>query len=361
MTDETFRQSRKPIHTSDLEVPINPEEIMERTKQMMAAREVKSEEIKAINPDNPVKFEGNIPPALQRALQQQGDGKKHGPQPTNAPKGPRLAYTNNAKLNELIEGIKPSARYEEVTLPSRGKFYDENIAPPNGVIHIRTMTGEEEHILATPRFLKKGQAINMIFNNCVMENIQPEKWLTIDRTYLLIYLRGISYGPEYEVEVKCPSCGARFSTAIDLDAMTLRFCPEDYVAESLHDVLPTTGYKFSYRLSTVRDEQAISDYRERRVKEFGDQAADDTWTYRAATLIDQIEGLDTHRELQTLISRLPINDVTYLKNLLNDTPFGVDTKIGIVCPMCAEDFEIELPLEASFFSPKPRKAKKTQV
>jgi T4 bacteriophage base plate protein len=371
MAEEIFRQSRKPIKQSDFEVPVDPEEVMARAQQLIAAKEAAANTNEPkIDPDNPLQFEGNIPPALQRAMQQNRETngettaprKQHGPQPS-APKGPRLAYTNNPKLNELIDGLKPSAQYEEVTLPSRSRFYEEDsgIAPKDGVIHIRTMTGEEEHILATPRFLKKGQAINMIFNNCVQENIQPDKLLTIDRTYLLIYLRGISYGPDYEVEVKCPSCAARFSTTIDLDAMTLSFCSDEFGPENLHDALPTTGYKFSYRLSTVRDEQAIADYRDRRIKEFGDQAADNTWTYRAATLIDQIEGLDTHQELQTLISRLPINDVTYIRNILNATPFGVDTKVGIICPMCAEDFEIDLPMEASFFFPKPKKGKKIRV
>ncbi|WP_447516277.1 hypothetical protein, partial [Clostridioides difficile] len=64
------------------------------------------------------------------------------------------------------------------------------------------MTGEEEQILATPRFVRKGQAINMIFQRCLKEQFRPEQFLTIDRTYILIYLRGISYSPNYDVEVK---------------------------------------------------------------------------------------------------------------------------------------------------------------
>jgi DNA-directed RNA polymerase subunit RPC12/RpoP len=273
--------------------------------------------------------------------------------------GPRLAFTGNAKLDELLAGIKETVyKYEEVVFPSQGKFYDGIVAPADGVIHVRCMTGEEEQILATPRYIKKGQAINMIFKNCVRENIQPEKLLTIDRTWLLIYLRGISYSPEYEVEVRCTECQTRFQTQIDLDKMLVNRCPEHFNGDSMEDILPKSGYRFSYRLATGKDENMIQDHRDRRIKQNTDGGHDDTWTYRASLLINNIEGLDDQVAIQALISRLPIQDVAYIRNLLVDPPFGVDTKVSIICANCSEEFQVEMPMDTNFFFPKPRKAKK---
>ena len=86
-----------------------------------------------------------------------------------------------------------TSQYEEILLPSKGKFYDGTNGPSDGIISLRPMTGEEEQILATPRFVRKGQAINMIFQKCIKENFKVENFLTVDRTYMLLYLRGISY------------------------------------------------------------------------------------------------------------------------------------------------------------------------
>lgn len=325
-------------------------------------------------------IKGNVPPQFMEALKAaKSSGQKveqdlSGNEPkrgfssmgqskeVNVPaKKERSALSSSSgHLKELLEGLKGSTTiFEEIELPSRGRFYDDTNGPANGIVSIRPMTGEEEQILATPRFVRKGQAINMIFQRCLKENYRPENFLTIDRTYLLIYLRGISYSPNYDVEVKCPECEKKFGTTIDLNTLYVEQAPEDYGPE-LRDVLPTTKLPFSYRLSTGRDEQEITDYRDRRIKAFGDSSADDTLIYRTALLLNEIDGLTNKGELQILLKNLPINDVSYIRNCINEPPFGVDTNVEIICPSCLQDFEVDLPLEANFFFPR-RKKTKTQA
>jgi len=218
------------------------------------------------------------------------------------------------------------------------------------------MTGEEEQILATPRWVRKGQAINMIFQRCLKEKFRTDNFLSVDRTYILIWLRGISYGSEYEVEVKCPECDRKFSTTIDLSALNVNYCPKAFESP-LQDTLPKSGFKFTYRLSRGRDETAVQEYRDRHLKMWGDNGADDTLIYRTALLLDEIQGLTDKQELVMLIKSLPIQDVSTLRNLITDPPFGVDTKCEITCAVCFHDFDVELPLEANFFFPRTRKKK----
>jgi hypothetical protein len=149
--------------------------------------------------------------------------------------GPRLAFTGDTNLDNLLAGIKEqSFNYEEILLPSLGRFYDGSQAPSSGVLHVRPMTGNEQEILATPRLVKTGQAVNMIFKACVREPIKPEQLLTVDRTVLLIFLRGISYGSDYEVEIRCPVCSTKFNTVIDLDKPIIPIS-SDVNAETLTD------------------------------------------------------------------------------------------------------------------------------
>lgn len=340
MADDTFRPQKKQI---------SEEVLNEQTGQ---EQQIESEIQESTKSETGVKITGNVPEAFKKAIMQQR-GKKEIPG-----KQPEMRVTGSSKLEELIAGItsKGNMIYEKIELPSKGKFYNGEDGPSDGVIHLRPMTGEEEEILATPRFVKKGQAINMIFNRCMQENYDSSNFLTQDRTYMLIYLRGISYTPEYDVEVKDPDSDQTFATTINLSELYVNYCQNNFSVNNLQDELPVTGYKFRYRLATGKDEQAVQEYRERRAKNFDLSAqADDTLLYRTAYLIEEIEGLSNKIEIQTLLKKLPINDVAYLRTVVNDPPFGVDTKVTINNPYTLNDFEIELPLESNFFFPRARK------
>ena len=307
------------------------------------------------------KFSGPVPPAFKSAVaSNRGDATS--PSATNNPQEMRV--TGSSKLEELIAGISARGNlvHEKILLPSKGRFYDGENGPADGVINIRPMTGEEEEILATPRFVKRGQAIDMIFNKCMKENYDSKNFLTQDRTYMLIYLRGISYTPEYEVEVKDPDSDQTFATSINLSELYVEYCKDDFSSENLRDTLPVTGYSFSYKLATGKDEKTVQDYRDRRAKNFDlSGQADDTLLYRTAHMISEIEGLTDKTEVQTLLKKLPIQDVAYLRTVVNEPPFGVDTKVSVNNPYTMSDFEMELPLEANFFFPRAKKKAVTQA
>lgn len=304
-------------------------------------------------PPDSVKIQGNVPPAFRQALKM-----VRGELPTGETQGTSQARPQgSAALEDLIKGLREKSNlYDEVVLPSKGVFYDGKDGPTNGILHIRPMTGEEEQILATPRYVRKGQAINMIFQRCLQEHFKTEEFLSIDRTFLLIWLRGISYSPEYEVEIKCPECDRKFNTTIDMNSLTVNDCPAGFHGP-LTDKLPVSGYRFSYRLSRGKDETEVQEYRDRHLKMFGDTGADDTLIYRTAVLVQDVEGLKDKKELVMLLKKLPIQDVAFLRNLIIDPPFGVDTKCQIVCASCLADFEVDLPLEANFFFPRQKRKK----
>lgn len=318
---------------------------------------------------------GKIPPAFQAMMAAQGiappntkksdmsgmSGMKQPPRSQQPRSQPQPAATREAMSENEGAFAKAVARskqfsiqHEQIILPSLGRFYNDQDGPSTGIVNIRQMTGEEEQILATPRFTRKGIAVNMIFQRCLQESYHPENLLTIDRTFILIYLRGISYSPKYEVEVKCPDTEKKFTTDIDLASLYVEQCPEDF-GPDLSDVLPKSGMRFNYRLSRGSDEMEIQEYRDRRVKMFGDSAADDTITFRTALLLNEIEGVQDKKELQVLLKNLPLQDVSHIRNCVNEPPFGVDTKVQIISPFTNEEFEIELPLEAGFFFPRKKK------
>jgi hypothetical protein len=369
--DETYRPQKKPIDPSEVDKAqpqdsLRPAEVNQAQLDAMAemraniAKEV-GEEPAAAPDQGGFEIKGNMPPqfkeALQKNRQSEGATERMAVQPRQRPTPEtEMRAVGNDRLTELIDIIDRQAVYEPIKLPSRGVFYDGEDGPQDGVIHIKPMTGEEEQILATPRFVRKGQAINMIFNRCMQENYNTENFLTQDRTYMLIYLRGISYTPEYDVEVRDPETDQTFATTIDLNSLYVDFCPQDFSVNDLQGQLPSTGFSFTYRLARGGDEQKIQEYRDRRAKNFDTAGqADDTLLFRTALLVNDIEGLKTDLEISALLKKLPINDVAYLRDLTSNPPFGVDTTVSITSPYTLQDFEIELPLEANFFFPRAKK------
>jgi hypothetical protein len=383
MADDVFRQTRKKITADEALKPpfsqqpqtnvptmgnaaeVNPMERIRQIQEEMAVDggEEQVEKLQQTpfrqNPDSGFQMSGNIPPGLQQAFAQRGNAPPVAPQGEVSRKvpQPRVVKGNTNQeatsdaLEDLLEQLGGVIAWDKVELPSKGKFYD---GIP-GTLSIRPMTGEEEQILATPRHVRRGKAIDMIFQKCIKEPINTEELLSMDRTYLLIFLRGISYTPEYDVEVKCPECTTKFNTMIDLNAIEVDGCPDDFGLDQLVGKLPTTGWTFKYRLPTGKDELAVNKYREDRVKMFGDQSEDDTLLYRTALMLEEIQGVTDVREIKFLLTKLPINDVAYLRNIVSDPPFGVDTAIGMICPSCNAEFEVDLPLEANFFFPRKKK------
>lgn len=378
--DDVFKQTRKKVTSEDLgneQNPSNPLEGVQSVQQAVAAATGKEAPQMA---EMPFQVSGNIPPEFKAALQQPGST-----QPSTVPAGSakdeegfesfeappeRKRSTQSRKptpdskirvqgsdaLEGLLQKLSDHHTWEEFEFPSKGRFY-ENVPE---TIHVRAMTGEEEQILATPRWVRKGKAIDMIFRRCIKEPINTEELLSVDRTNLLIYLRGISYTPEYDVEIKCPNCSVKFAHVIDLNEMEVETCPDDFSPDSLGGTLPVSGFSYSYRLASGQDEQEINSYRDKRIQQWGDQGEDDTLLYRTALLLEEIEGVTMKKELALLLKKLPIQDVAHLRNEINTPPFGVDTELPILCPSCTEEFKIDLPLETNFFFPR-KKAKETQA
>jgi hypothetical protein len=347
---EEYRQERKKIMPED----INPDFDPANDAPPPVSEAAPIAEKKAIDLSK-LPITGRVPPKFQNLL------KGEPPREKNSVKT-QARVTGSAELEDLIGRLTPDSShvFEEVKLPSLGRFYDGEDGPSDGVLHIRPMTGEEEQILATPRLVRKGQAINMIFQRCIQESHRTENFLSVDRTFLLIWLRGISYSPQYEVELKCPDCDHKFPHIVDLNSLNLEMCPDDY-GPPLEGVMPKSGYNFSYRLPRGRDETAIQEYRERQLRLWGAEGGtDDTLTYRTAMLVENIEGLSNKKELQQLLKKLPIQDVAYLRSQTTEPPFGVDTKIDVPCVHCMHEFSIDMPLEANFFFPRFRRPKANQ-
>jgi len=267
--------------------------------------------------------------------------------------------------------------WESVTLPSGGVYYDGMI--PDGVVQVRPMSIYTEKILATMRLAKSGQALDLIFKYCVRfpnEQFDPVNLLVGDSTFLLFYLRGITFGNLYDFTVKCSDedCAAVQSHTFDLNqlASTIKG-PIGEVDEEPYEVrLPylseATGRDFivkvrmlrRYDLTTMTSEKkhkrlvGPSNARVNKLtKRFRQvqsvESLNDVVEKNLSLVIVEVMGTRDRFKIEKLVERMHSSDTAAIRQYLDENSPGVDTTIVVNCNECNNEMRISLPITESFF------------
>jgi len=238
--------------------------------------------------------------------------------------------------------------YESVLLPSKGALYPKDWTK-DGKISIRPMTIKEEKILNTVRLVKSGKALDMIFRACIEKpEIKVEELLSGDRSFLLFYLRCISYGAAYEYRINCPSCSTQFENVYNLNEMKVKYLGDKF-KEPVDFVLPISKKRIAYRLLRGADEVAMIEERERKLSSFNADQIDDSITFRLSQTIELLESVTDKFEIARLVDNMLAGDAAALRQNMIDTDCGVDTSVKHICPKCANEFQADIPLTVDFF------------
>jgi len=332
------------------------EESDEMPEEMMVAREVSKLAAQAAGQSEQPQQRPEIPqeplgPGPNVASEEIGPVAPPSP-PIAETSAPSIPINKVKSANEIIARLKEKQKYEEVLLPSKNLTYGGFGLERNKPIHVKPMTIEEEKVLSTPRLIRSGEAIDRIYESCMYENIPASKLLSPDRIFLLFYIRGISYGPEYDIDVKCPSCETPFSESINLNTLEIDYCKDDFTGE-VHQVLPDSGLDIWYRIPCGEDERSLTKYREMRVKNFAG-AVDDTLTRRNTMLITRVNTIENQMEIEQIVNNLGVKDSNFLRDRINNPGFGPQTDIYMSCPYCFHEWTLDLPIDANFFFPRTK-------
>jgi hypothetical protein len=230
-------------------------------------------------------------------------------------------------IKELLQEL-PSDSAVEVELPSECRVY--NLKDPGGPITIRPMTFEDEKNMLGS---KEGEdPINIILSRCTT-NLNVLDLLTLDKVYLVMKLREISYGDEYNTLLICRNCKAENPTTIKLSQLNVNPVPDDF-EDPTEVFLPGIKKTAKVKFPRVRDEKLLSDPAE---------LMDKLWKF--------IEQIGEHKDksiIAPVLEQLPLKDARTILNAMK-TEFGVDTKVKFHCSNCKEVSVVELPIDANFF------------
>ena len=264
-----------------------------------------------------------------------------------------LAESTNTGTMETFQ--KLDVPTEIIDLPSRGYFYPEGHPLSSGKIEMKYMTAKEEDILASQNLIKQGVVIDKLLQSLIVTKINYNDLLTVDKNAIFIAARILGYGKDYEVEITCPSCGAKSTHVIDLQEFdekeidwtkfTKGVCTHKFV-------LPISKKELTLKFLTHGDEKKIEDDSKAAKKLNKIIGSDSDLTTRLKHVIVAVDGNNDpaviNKTVDTMLSRDSLTLRTYLKE---NTP-DVNTTFTFSCPNC--DYEQEnmaLPIGVGFFWP----------
>jgi hypothetical protein len=241
----------------------------------------------------------------------------------------------------------------EVTLPIG---YTDREGSVHRRVVLRKMTGREEAILADRKYQRNGgKLVTELLHSCILGlgDLEPNgrgpvaSMYSVDRNYLLLKLRSITFGPELEANYSCPSCGEGLAMTENLDDLPVRMVPDGEEVQELTVELED-GYvdregevhtALTLRLPTGADEEAVAS-----------QMRDNASLGKNALLARCVKSLGevpVHR-LEALgpriMSELTMTDRRLVDKALNDAAPGIDLVRELECPRCAKTFPSSLDL-----------------
>jgi hypothetical protein len=108
-----------------------------------------------------------------------------------------------------------------IDLPSKGKWYDENVLDNNQYVQIPVygMNAMDEIMFKTPDALFSGEATARVINSCIPTILDPWKLVGYDIDYILIALRIATYGDALPLTSTCPKCQNTQNNELSLQNM----------------------------------------------------------------------------------------------------------------------------------------------
>jgi hypothetical protein len=248
----------------------------------------------------------------------------------------------------------------EVVLPSKGMFYGD--ALPEGKVRVRPLTTREEKLLLSSRAEVRNKLIHTIVSDCIIEEDRKKlpfaDYLVGDVIYLFIFIRSLTYGPEYTFFPACRYCGKPMRVEVMMPhQLGIYIFPDDH-KEPFETTLPKSGTSVGLRLLRIRDARAIDKY----VKKQRGKDEQVEYAYRIARHLVSKDGLDIQdpesREVIDFVESMHALDSEHIRETVIDNDCGVDMQLDEICPECDRPNEIYFEMTPDFFRSQSAKVRR---
>ncbi len=243
---------------------------------------------------------------------------------------------------------------EAIPLPSNGVVYPKGSPLHNATtVDIRAMTAKDEDILMSRALIKNGTVISKLLEACLTDkNIKATDMLAGDRNAVMVGLRTIGYGADYEVGVECPDCEHHNDATFNLTNVpikSLELVPNEAGENYFEFRLPVSKKIVGFKFLTGRDEEDMSKTQARKKKKgFKDE---NLVTQRLVYSIVTLDGESDRGKVGNMVRNMLARDSLALRRHIDKHEPGIDLSDYMTCDACGEESKVNIPLGVSFFWP----------
>lgn len=241
---------------------------------------------------------------------------------------------------------------EEFLLPSNGEIYDDIAVNPEVILGSMRARHEMLRLSATD---ESNKIMAEIIDDCLESDLGISAYdLCLgDFQFLLFKLRIVTFGPEYELNGKCPFCGFDQQANVNLDELPIKFVPENF-NDLKTIILPNSGeeVKLTYQTPRMLDRinVKVKEYRRRHRGE----DINPVILFNILSVIDTVDGEEViPYELEDWVLNLHLADANALINRIDEmnNAIGIDLETHEICNICGTDYVVPFRVNNTFFRP----------
>lgn len=216
-----------------------------------------------------------------------------------------------------------------VDLPSKGKFYKGF----KGASVTPLLYEDEQRILLART--SDIDPVDEILFKCV-QGVHVDDLLSMDKIYLLLKIKEVSYGPEYKFSVVCPACKESGDITLDVSKhITINYIPDD-LQDPREVHLPVLNVKATVRFPRNSELHYLANW---------EDSLNNTYRF-----VESVNGIADPIFISKALQKMHIRDRKVIINEINKSNLGVDPKFQYDCGNCGHNSVMGVPFTASFFS-----------
>ena len=244
---------------------------------------------------------------------------------------------------------------ETVPLPSKGLIYStDSWFHMKETVDIKSMTANEEDILASQAYVKKGIVIDELIKSCVMDkSINIGDLLVGDKNALAIAIRITGYGSKYDCNVYCVHCQHKNNKVFDLSSLPIKSLgatPVESGQNKFEYILPVSKKSVIFKIMTGNDIEELEKNVANKRQMLGELSIG-TITSNLQNQIVSIDGITDKGKINEFVNIMPAFDSRSLRSYMVKVQPGIDMNVEFDCDNCNAKNKASLPINANFFWP----------
>ena len=241
---------------------------------------------------------------------------------------PDINNQRDKALEELFGKVKDTSMVV-TDLPSKGRFY-ENFEG----VKVSPLKFLDEQLILNGKDIQKDIVSDLLAKT--VEGIDIDDLLLMDKNYLLMKLREVSYGDDYEFGIVCRNCNHESTSKIQLSKqLNMSQVPDDF--EDPRTIkLPKLGAEVVIKLPRNKQERFLSDT--------------ETIYKNLYRFVKSLAGNSDPVFISKAIDMMEIADVKKIYTAVTGVTYGIDPRFVFKCGKCGHKETLAVPIDAGFFS-----------